>query len=124
MAPYRHTHEDNHVDDSRETYGKGGQEQALVWMTENCGEDFGIERVPQASYDAEYDEEANIENEKNDGYDLEPVAIIRELVKQDRQDAGAHRNYKPSVAHIALSRLPILFRFCETRLLTMGRSFL
>jgi len=81
MTPYRHTHDDNHVDDGRETYGNGGQEQALVWMTENGEEDFGIERVPQARYNAEYDEEANIENKKNDGYDLEPVPIIRELVK-------------------------------------------
>jgi hypothetical protein len=48
----------------------------LMWMTKNGGEDFRIEHVPQARYEGEQDEEADIEDEKKDRYDLEPVAIV------------------------------------------------
>lgn len=63
-----------------------------------------MENVPQARYEGEQDEEADIEDEKNDGYDLEPVAIVRELMEQDGHYASGHCNYKPSVANRPLSQ--------------------
>jgi hypothetical protein len=75
-----------------------------MWMAKNSGEDVGIERVTQARYEGEQDEEAGIEDEKNDGDDLEPVAIVRELMEQDGHDASGHCNYKPSVANKALNQ--------------------
>ena len=109
MTPYWRAHEGNHDDERCETYGKGRQEQALMWMANNAEEDFGIERVPQARYEGEQDEEADIEDEKNDGYDLEPVAIVRELMEQDGHYASGHVNYKPSVANRPLSQRLIIF---------------
>jgi hypothetical protein len=73
-------------------------------MAKNSGKDVGIERVAQARYEGQQDEEADIEDEKNDGYDLEPVAIVRELMEQDGHDASAHCNHKPSVANKALNQ--------------------
>lgn len=109
MTPYWGTHKDNHDDERCETYRDGRQEQALMWMTKNGEEDFGMEHVPQARYEGEQDEEADIEDEKNDGYDLEPVAIVRELVEQDGHYASGHRNYEPPVANRAVSQRFILF---------------
>jgi hypothetical protein len=75
-----------------------------MWMAKNSGEDVGIERVAQARYEGEHDEEAGIEDEKNDGDDLEPVAIVRELMEQGGHDASGHYNCKPSVANKALNQ--------------------
>jgi hypothetical protein len=104
MAPYRYAHKDNHVNDRRETHGKGCQEQALMWMAKDSGEDFGIESVAQAGYDGEEDEEADVEDEEDDGYDLEPAAVVRELVEYNGQDASTHGDYEPSVVNRLLGQ--------------------
>jgi hypothetical protein len=96
MSPYRYAHKHDHVDKCRETHRKGSQEQALMGMAKNRGEGFGTENIAQAGYEREEDEEAEIEDEENDGYDLQPVAIVGELMEQNRQDASAHCDDEPA----------------------------
>jgi hypothetical protein len=67
-----------------------------MWMAKNGGEDFGMENVAQTGYEREEDEETEVEDEENDGYDLQPVAIVGELMEQIRQDPSAHCDDEPS----------------------------
>jgi hypothetical protein len=99
VSPHRYAHKYYHVDDCREAYRKGRQEQALMWMAKNHEEDFGIETIAQTGYDGEENKNADVEDEEDDGYDLEPVTVVRELMEQNRHDACAHRDYEPSVAN-------------------------
>jgi len=46
-------------------------------MAKHGRKDLGIENVPQARYKGEEEEECEVEDEENDGNDLEPVSIVR-----------------------------------------------
>ena len=99
MAPRWHTHQDRHINQRGEAHGESGQEQTLVRMPKHGCKDPGIEDVPQARYAEKYQEEHEVENEEYDGDDLQPTAVVRQLVEQDRYDSGAHRYDEPS-AHV------------------------
>jgi hypothetical protein len=66
-------------------------------MAKDSGEKFGIHRIAQKGDDGEEDEEADVEDEENDGYYLEPVAIVRKLVEEDGHDASAHCDNEPAI---------------------------
>ena len=66
-------------------------------MTKDGGEEFGVHHIAQQGNDGEDDEEAEVENEENDGYDLEPVAIVRKLMEDDGHDASAHCDDEPAI---------------------------
>jgi hypothetical protein len=66
-------------------------------MAKHSRKDLRIENVPQARYKGEEEEKSEVEDEKNDGDDLEPVSIVRELMEQDRYDSSAHCDDEPAV---------------------------
>ena len=66
-------------------------------MAKHGGKDLRIENVPQARHKGEEEKEGEVEDEENDGNDLEPVSIVRQLMEQDRYDPGAHRDDVPAV---------------------------
>ena len=66
-------------------------------MAKHSRKDVRIENVPQARDKGEEEEKSEVEDEKNDGDDLEPVSIVRELMEQDRYDASAHCDDEPAV---------------------------
>lgn len=73
-------------------------------MAKDSREKFGIHRIAQQGDDGEEDEEADVEDEENDGYDLEPVAIVRELMEQDGYDASAHCDDEPAISQGSLNQ--------------------
>jgi len=81
-------------------------------MAKDSREKFGIHRIAQQGDDGEEDEEADVEDEENVGYDPEPVAIVRELMEQDGHDASAHCDNEPTIPQGSLNQrmtFPALF---------------
>ena len=97
MTPRRRTNQDRHVNQSRETDGEAGDEEALVRMTEYSREDVGMEGVAQDGNEGEEEEEGEVEDEEDVGEDVEPVGVVGELVERDGDDAGGHGDDEPSV---------------------------
>ena len=114
MSPYRYAHKHDHVDDCRETHREGAQKQALVWMAKNSGEEVGIETIAQTGDDGKEDEDADVEDEEDDGYDLQPVTVVRELMKQYGHDACAHCDDEPAVADSSPSQQLAMSRALRT----------
>jgi hypothetical protein len=77
--------------------GKVATNRTLMRMTKHGREDLRIENVAQARYQGEEEEKSEVEDEENDGDDLEPVYIVGKLVEQDRYDSSAHRDDEPAV---------------------------
>ena len=73
-------------------------------MAKNSGEDFGIEAIAQTGDDGKEDKNAEVKDEEDDGYDLQPVAVVRELMEQYGHDACAHCNDEPAVADNSLGQ--------------------
>ena len=73
-------------------------------MAKDSKEKSGIHRIAQQGNDGEEDEEADVEDEENDGYDLEPVAIVRELMEQGGHDASAHCDNEPAIPQGSLNQ--------------------
>src|SRR2546423_12022503 len=73
-------------------------------MAKDSREKSGIHRIAQQGDDGEEDEEADVEDEENDGYDLEPVAIVRELMEQGGHDASAHCDNEPATPQGSLNQ--------------------
>jgi hypothetical protein len=97
VTPRWHAHQHGHVDERCKAHGEGGHEQTLMRMTKHGREDLRIENVAQARYQGEEEEKSEVEDEENDGDDLEPVYIVGKLVEQDRYDSSAHRDDEPAV---------------------------
>ena len=57
---------------------------------------MGVENVPEAGYESKEEEKEEIEDEENDRDDSKPMAIVRQLMEQDRHDSSAHVNNEPS----------------------------
>jgi hypothetical protein len=73
-------------------------------MAKDRREKVGIHRIAQQGDDGEEDEEADVEDEENDGYDLEPVAIVRELMEHDGHNASAHCDNEPPIPQGSLNQ--------------------
>ena len=73
-------------------------------MAKDSREKSGIHRIAQQGEDGEEDEEADVEDEENDGYDLEPVAIVRELMEQGGHDASGHCDNEPAISQESLNQ--------------------
>lgn len=52
-----------------------------MWMSKHGGKDCWIQEVAQARYDAEEDEKAKVEDEKDHGNDLAPIPVVWQLVE-------------------------------------------
>jgi hypothetical protein len=61
-------------------------------MAEYGANDFRIHGITQARDEQEDEEEDNVKDEEDDGYNAEPVAVVRELVQQYGHNARAHRD--------------------------------
>lgn len=70
-----------------------------MWVFENDGYELWKQDVPHGRDEGKEDEETYIEHEEYNRYDLEPISIVRQLVKGDGQDASAHGNNEPSARY-------------------------
>lgn len=56
-----------------------------------------VQDVAQGRDAREQHEKHDVKHEENDGDDLEPVPVVRQLVQQNGNDASAHCDDEPSI---------------------------
>ena len=65
-------------------------------MSKHSGKDPGVENIAQARNKGEEEEEAEVEDKEDNRNYFQPVSIVRQLVKQNRYNSGAHSDDEPS----------------------------
>ena len=78
--PRWHTDKNNHIDDCCEAHWKGADEKRLHWVPYHCKPYFRIYGITENGYHEKDTEEKDIQGEDDDGYPIEPAAIIGQIV--------------------------------------------
>ena len=100
LSPGRHTHQDSHINQRRQTHRERSQEQTLMRMPKHGWEDLRVHGIPQTRNEREEEEEHQVQHEEDLGNDLEPVSVVGQLVQQDGDHTRAHNNNKPPLSHL------------------------
>lgn len=69
-------------------------------MSEHGEKEPRIENVPHAWNSSEEQKQSQVQDEEYDGDDLEPVSVVRKLMKHDWNNSSAHGNNEPSAENL------------------------
>ena len=86
---------DECCDERCETHGDGAEEEAVVWVVDHDGPDFGVESVAEDGDYGEDGEDYEVEDEEDDGEPVEAGELEGDVDEEERDDSSAHCYAEP-----------------------------